>query len=280
MQRRETDINLRFRTKTLVGQSVCTESVRQTQWPNANSDQRPFRVFLRPPPSSSYPPLLTLSLLASPSGSTSRHFLASLDLSSISPPRPVFIVSPFPPARYTGLTEIEGKQDGRFEKAAFIQPVISSAMRVPSFLSFPSNWILVSSNRGEKERDPVPPLFTSPMLAFLYSPPLLRPLLALVDKVVASPICKRGCGRRRASLGESRMKGGDSTVNLGVVFPRGAVDPSSRPSLAPRLGEKYHRRWVIEGSSNTSRILSRLVRILYRFRIRIHLDLLLFFLLS
>lgn len=61
------------------------------------------------------------------------------------------------------------------------------------------------------------------------------------------------------------MKGGDSTVNLGVVFPRGAVDPSSRPSLAPRLGEKYHRRWVIEGSSNTSRILSRLVRILYRF---------------
>lgn len=63
------------------------------------------------------------------------------------------------------------------------------------------------------------------------------------------------------------MKGGDSTVNLGVVFPRGAVDPSSRPSLAPRLspGEKYHRRWVIEGSSNTSRILSRLVRVLYRF---------------
>lgn len=56
VQRRETDINLRFRTKTLVGQSVCTESVRQTQWPNANSDQRPFRVFLRPPPSSSYPP--------------------------------------------------------------------------------------------------------------------------------------------------------------------------------------------------------------------------------
>lgn len=103
------------------------------------------------------------------------------------------------------------------------------------------------------------------MLAFLYSPPLLRPLLALVDKVVASPICKRGCGRRRASLGESRMKEGDSTVNLGVVFPRGAVDPSSRLSLAPRLGEKYHRRWVIEGSSNTSRILSRLVRILYRF---------------
>lgn len=57
VQRRETDINLRFRTKTLVGQSVCTESVRQTQWPNANSDQRPFRVFLRPlliPPSSLY----------------------------------------------------------------------------------------------------------------------------------------------------------------------------------------------------------------------------------
>lgn len=155
MQRRETDINLRFRTKTLVGQSVCTESVRQTQWPNANSDQRPFRVFLRPPPSSSYPPLLTLSLLASPSGSTSRHFLASLDLSSISPPRPVFIVSPFLPARYTGLTEIEGKQDGRFEKAAFIQPVISSAMRLARpflpFFSFELDSRFFESRR-ERER--------------------------------------------------------------------------------------------------------------------------------
>lgn len=155
VQRRETDINLRFRTKTLVGQSVCTESVRQTQWPNANSDQRPFRVFLRPPPSSSYPPLLTLSLLASPSGSTFRHFLASLDLSSISPPRPVFIVSPFLPARYTGLTEIEGKQDGRFEKAAFIQPVISSAMRLARpflpFFSFELDSRFFESRR-ERER--------------------------------------------------------------------------------------------------------------------------------
>lgn len=104
-----------------------------------------------------------------------RHFLASLDLSSASPP--VFIVSPFLPARYT---EIEGKQDGRFEKPAFIQPVISSAMRgcvqsFPSFLSSflrpqflflsfpsPSNWILVSSNRGERERGwrEISPLFS------------------------------------------------------------------------------------------------------------------------
>lgn len=53
-----------------------------------------------------------------------------------------------------------------------------------------------------------------------------------MDKVVASPICKRGCRRRRASLGESRTKGGDSTVNLGVVFPRGAVDlPSPLASV-------------------------------------------------
>ena len=75
---------------------------------------------------------------------------------------------------------------------------------------------------------------------------------ALVDKVVASPICKRGCGRRGASVGESRMKGGDSTVNLGVVFPRGAVDLSSRPSLASL------KNTIDDGSSRsrpTSRIL-------------------------
>lgn len=43
-QRRETRINLRFRTKNLAG-SVCSESVRQTQCPNTNDGQRAFLPF-------------------------------------------------------------------------------------------------------------------------------------------------------------------------------------------------------------------------------------------
>ena len=73
-----------------------------------------------------------------------------------------------------------------------------------------------------------------------------------MDKVVASPICKRGCGRRGASVGESRMKGGDSTVNLGVVFPRGAVDLSSRPSLASLKN-------TIDDGSSRGRPMSRIL---------------------
>lgn len=83
-QRRETGINLRFRTKTFAG-SVCTESVRQTQWPNANDGQRTFALFVRP--SVFFLPFVPfflrpcrrcpLPLLAHLSGSTSADIISS-----------------------------------------------------------------------------------------------------------------------------------------------------------------------------------------------------------
>lgn len=80
-----------------------------------------------------------------------------------------------------------------------------------------------SSNRGNGSS-----LVSQSTLAFLYSPPFDFLLLARWwIKWSLLQFANEGA--------EGDARGGDSTVNLGVVFPLGAVD------LSP-LGEKCHRR--------------------------------------
>lgn len=128
-------------------------------------------------------PLLTLSLLAHPVDPSFPCLSGSLL------PCSCFHCFPFLPRAWY---RDGGQVRWSIREASIHQPVISSAMRgclaCPFFL--PSSAIpffpfeldsCIRIERERVERDPVPPLFSDasrPMLAFLYSPPLLRPLLA------------------------------------------------------------------------------------------------------